>query len=198
MEPIKKTKEKHGHDDPPDVMANEVEGVEDDVSAVNGSSDSVSILKVLGILNEEEDVEKHDASRVAQALRDLFHLLYCDGDGEKADKNKREAQSHGAHASIIQAMAKFETDGEVQLQGCRCISALFYANKGWSIDHCLQIFESHGMALVERIATAAKNFPDSPRVQELCYAALVNLFASSTPTRFRSPQQVASPVDEGT
>lgn len=187
--PKKKTQE-------PSLEGSESVGSKADASS--GCYVTVSILEVLGILIEE-NIEKHDASRVAEALRDLFHLLYCDRDGEKADKNKREAQSHGAHASVLQPMAKFETDEAVQVQGCRCISALFYSN-GWSICNekiCLQIVQSHGMALVECLAMAAKNFPGCPRLQDVCYAALVNLFASNTPC-FGTPKQDASPLDEGT
>lgn len=42
-------------------------------------------------------------------------------------------------------------------------------------------FQSHGMGLFERIARAVNNFPDCSLVQETCFGALVNLFASSGP-----------------
>ena len=172
----------------PGVMADEIKSIDEK------SGEGNSVVEVLGILSEEE-IQKHDASRVADALFELFGLLYCDGDEEKADKNKQEAHSQGAHASILRAMAKFETDEDVQTYGCRCITAFFYS-KGVLLGS-LEVAENIRLQIVQCIAKAAENFPGCPRVQRACYGALINLLArTKIPFLFgRGPD--ASPSDEG-
>jgi len=154
----------------PGVMADEIKSIDDNKS---GKGNSV-VLEVLGILSEEE-IQKHDASRVADALFELFGLLYCDGEEEKTEKNKQEAHRQGAHASIIRAMAQFETDEDVQTYGCRCITALFYSKGG--LPGSLKVAENIRLQIVQCIAKAAENFPGRPRVQQACYGSLINLLA---------------------
>jgi len=231
MDLTEKPQENQGHEQdhvgPPDVMADEIKGVDKsvegkegkngdphstslertnslgskaDVSPAKSSSDgyvAVTVVQVLGILIEEE-TQKHNASRVSEALRDLADLLYCDGDMKKVAKNIQEAQSQGAHISLIRAMYKFVADEDVQVYGCRCINALFYSKGFYNVvteNICSQIVQSHGMELTKCVATAAKTFPDCPRVQQACYGALINLLARDDFPFWRGPNAI--PSDKG-
>ena len=177
------------------ALADEMKG---DALAGNDSSarsnETFSVFQALKILIDEK-VQMEDASQVVKALKDLAFLLYCDGDSQKAAKNKQDAQSQAAHVSVIEAMARFESNEDVHVYGCRFFTGLFYS-KGWGItdDIRLETLNYSKMKLINCIAKAVANFRTSPRVQQACMGALINILTDAGGSPFGLSATTSPPL----